>query len=263
MKPLLAFLIAWSFGMIAYGQAFYIYHVDGEVFIRERKTTKRAASGDPFGKNQVVVVSENSHISLLNERGLEVFFDKKGEYSYDKVLHDLERSDAVVSPFFSFVWEKLKEHHDGDPHHAGNQPTGGVSRSEWAIHYPADSSVVIGREIRFAWRPLGDITYFSLAETDGTHIFKVGVGDSILILYPFSTHMKAGNYYHWRLGREGNATSGATSVLFLADDTFIDNFRNEERQLKAYLRRFKDPKFEGQELEKFYKSRRVLMYDGG
>ncbi len=260
MKALLFCTLALAGFLTSKGQVFYIYHVAGDVNVHHGKETRKAVKGDNIGDRDWISLASGARVSILTEDGLAVMIEEKGKYRHDDIAERVRRSDAIATPYFSYVWKKLREHHGHDPATMANRPKGGVSRSEWEIHFPLDSAVIISNDIVFSWRGHADITYFTIRDDTGADVVKTGLQDTLLIVFPFSGGMERGRHYTWHLSNGPYwPASGVSQTFYLADKTWEDAFLTEVKKLKDVLGRLNDEAFEREQIELFYRSQNVYV----
>lgn len=240
-------------------QIFYVYHVSGDVKLQQGKTTRPAVKGDALDQDQRLRVGKGAKVSVLTEAGFAVVIAEEGLYNHRTISEQVDESEAVATPYFSYVWKKLREHKSADPSTMANRPRGGVSRSEWQIHTPFDSAVIIDADITFSWRGASDWTYVTIRDEAGKERFKAGLQDTLLTVYPLGCGLERGRYYTWELAGDSHTSRGAVkSLFFLGDKQFVDSFRRDEEKLLRILGELDDEAFKQEEIRKFYSARRVL-----
>lgn len=240
-------------------QVFYVYHVSGDVKIQQGETTRPAVKGDALGQSQHLRLGKGAKVSVLAEAGLAVIIAEEGLYNYRTLSERVNQSEAVATPYFSYVWKKLREHKSDDPSTMANRPRGGVSRSAWQLHTPFDSAVIIDTEITFSWRGTSDWTYLTIRDEAGRQRFKAGLQDTLLVVYPSECGLERGRYYSWELaGNPHDSRGSIRSHFFLGDKQFIESFRRDEEKLLRLLNELGDEAFRQEEVGRFYSARRVL-----
>jgi len=211
---LLGFLIFFSHVL---AQGFFVFDASGPAFVKYDKTEKQLARKNVIEKSQVLVVKENASVILFRQSdGVPLTVKTAGHYNFSKLMQLADESKPnVTSYFLEYCKEEILKGHDYEI----NKGQGVVSRGrddDNPMLLPPDSSLIIEQSITFLWQkfPKTRPVFFIITDDENNEIIKLSVADTSLILYPFSSGLKAGKNYYWMITQKEFNLNDAVKYSF-------------------------------------------------
>jgi hypothetical protein len=173
---------------------YFVFQISGKPMLNTQLPVQR---GEVFRNLDTYILKRKDTVFLINRSGELFELNKPTSYTYNSISKYRKQFDSksLSALYFTYVWKQFSNQKEN------RQRPGVVYRENRNIvlSKPIDSINLNVPEIEFLWKNNTDVAtvYFHLQEIGSSHITKIGVNSSTIILYRDNFMLQSGKRYKW------------------------------------------------------------------